>query len=143
LVDPSGEPRLSLIAYFNDQPAGHILYTRATIAEHPEVNVSFLAPLAVIPKFQRQSVGSALIKRSLILLNEANVDLIVLLGHPAYYPKFGFTPAFKLGLEPTYPIPVEFADAWMAQALKPNIIGKISGKVICCDAMNKPEIWQK
>ncbi len=143
LTDSSAEPRLSLMAYVDGQPVGHILFTKATLTNHPEVAISFLAPLAVIPQFQRQGVGGALIKRSLELLTEANVDLVVLLGHPAYYPRFGFQPAFKLGFEPTYPIPAEVADAWMVRALKPNIIGRVSGRVICCDAMNKPEIWRQ
>ncbi len=143
LTDPSAEPRLSLIAYVDEQPAGHILFTKGTLTNHPEIALSFLVPLAVVPKFQRQGIGGALIKKSLKLLTKANVDLIVLLGHPTYYPKFGFEPALKLGFEPTYPIPPEVADAWMVQALKPNMIGRVSGRVICCDAMNKPEIWRK
>ncbi len=143
LVDPSAEPRLSLLAYIDDQPAGHILYTKGTLTNHPEVVVSFLAPLGVIPKFQRQGIGGALIKKSLDLLTQSGVGLVVLLGHPTYYPRFGFKPGFKLGFEPTYPIPAEVADAWMVQALKPDIIGKVTGRVICCDAMNKPEIWHQ
>ena len=143
LADPSAEPRLSLMAYVDDQPVGHILFTKGILTNHPDVALSFLAPLAVIPKFQRQGIGGALIRRSLELLAEAYGDLIVVLGHPAYYPKFGFKPALELGFEPTYPIPAKVADAWMVQALKPNIIGRVSGRVICCDAMNKPEIWRE
>ncbi len=143
LADPSAEPRLSLMAYVEDQPVGHILFTRGALTNHPNVALSFLAPLAVIPEFQRRGIGGALIKKGLELLAKADVDLVVLLGHPTYYPKFGFRPAFKLGLEPTYPIPSEVADAWMVQALKPNVLGRVSGKVICCDAMNKPEIWRQ
>ncbi len=143
LIDPSAEPRLSLMAYIDEQPVGHILFTKATLTNHPEVDLSFLAPLAVVPKFQRQGIGGRLIKKSLELLTKANVDLVVLLGHPTYYPKFGFKPAFNLGFEPTYPIAAEVADAWMVQALKPNVIGRVSGRVICCDAMNKPEIWRE
>ena len=143
LADPSAEPCLSLMAIVDDQPVGHILFTKGTLTNRPDIALSFLAPLAVIPKFQQQGIGGSLIKRSLELLTKANVDLIVLLGHPTYYPKFGFKPAFQLGFEPTYPIPTEVADAWMVQALKPNMIGRVSGRVICCDAMNKPEIWRE
>lgn len=143
LADPSAEPRLSLIAFVDDQPVGHILFTRGTLTNHPDVALTFLAPLAVVPKFQRRGIGGALIKRSLELLAKAGVDLVVVLGHPAYYPKFGFKPASKLGFEPTYPIPAEVVDAWMVHALKPDIVGRVSGRVICCDAMNKPEIWRE
>jgi putative acetyltransferase len=143
LSDHSAEPRLSLMAYVDAQPVGHILFTKATLVNHPEIAVSFLAPLAVIPKFQRQGIGTTLIKKSTELLTKANVDLIVVVGHPTYYPKFGFKPASELGFEPTYPIPAEVADAWMVKALKPDTIGRVSGRVVCCDAMNKREIWRQ
>lgn len=143
LADPSAEPRLSLMAYIDDQPVGHILFSKGTLTNHPDVALSFLAPLAVLPKFQRKGIGRALIKMGLELLTKANVDLIFVVGHPTYYPKFGFKPASKLGFDPTYPIPSKVADAWMVQALKPNIIGQVSGRVICCDALNKPEMWQE
>ena len=143
LVDPSAKPLLSLMAYVENQPVGHVLFTKGTLTNNPDVTLSFLAPLAVIPKFQRQGIGGALINRGVKILTKANVDLIFLLGHPNYYPKFGFKPASKFGFEPTYPIPSEVADAWMVKALKPNIIGRFSGKVICCDTMNNPEIWRE
>jgi len=96
----------------------------------------------VVPKFQKQGIGGALIKEGLTRLSRIGVDLVFLVGHPGYYPRFGFAPALRLGFQPTYPIPSEVADAWMVRALRPNIIGTVSGKVICCDAMNKPEIWR-
>ena len=71
------------------------------------------------------------------------VDLVFVLGHPEYYPRFGFMPALKFGFQPTYPLPVEVADAWMVLELRPNIMGTISGKVICCDVMNNPEVWKE
>lgn len=143
LSDPSAEPRLSLLAYIENQPVGHILFTRATLTNNPKIEVSFLAPLAVIPKYQKQGIGGALIKEGLTRLLKAGVDLVFVVGHPQYYPRYGFTPAAKLGFEPTYPIPKEVADAWMVQALHPGIIGSVSGKVICCDVMNKPEVWRE
>jgi putative acetyltransferase len=72
-----------------------------------------------------------------------DVDLIFVVGHPDYYPRFGFTPALKLGLQPTYPLPAEVAYTWMVLALHPNILDTTSGKVICYDTMNKPEVWHQ
>jgi putative acetyltransferase len=143
LADPSAEPRLSLMAYVEGQPVGHILFTKGTLTSHPEVRLSFLAPLAVVPQCQNQGIGKALIKKGLELLSESGIDLVFVVGHPTYYPKSGFTPASKLGFEPTYPIPAEVCDAWMVKALKPALIGKVSGRVICCDALNKPELWRE
>jgi putative acetyltransferase len=143
LSDLSAKPLLSLIATVEDQPVGHILFTRAYIINAPQIAVSFLAPLAVVPKFQRQGIGGALIKQGLALQTKSGIDLVFVIGHPTYYPKYGFMPASQLGFEATYPIPSEVADAWMVQALRPNIIGNARGKMMCCDAMNKPEMWRE
>ena len=143
LSDQSAQPCVSLLAYVDNQPVGHILFTHGYLTNNPKVEVSFLAPLAVVPKFQRQGIGGALIKKGLKILAKSGIGLVFVVGHPQYYPRHGFTPASKLGFEPTYPIPKEVADAWMVQALRPGIIGSVSGKVICCDVMNKPEVWKE
>ena len=144
LADPSAKPLLSLMAFIDDQPAGHILFTAAHLVNSPrEVAVSFLAPLAVIPNFQRRGVGGSLIKDGLERLAESGVDLVFVVGHPGYYPRYGFTPAGKLWFETPYPMSQEHADAWMVRALRPDLLGSVSGKVVCCDTLSKPELWQQ
>ena len=143
LSDKSAQPYVSLLAYVDNQPAGHILFTHGYLTNNPKVQVSFLAPLAVVPKFQRKGIGGTLIKKGLEILSKSGIDLVFVVGHPQYYPRHGFMPASKLGFEPTYPIPKEVADAWMVQALRSGIIGFVFGKVICCDVMNKPEVWRE
>ncbi len=143
LADPSAKPLLSLLAFVEGQPAGHILFTKGHLSGNRSIKVSFLAPLAVIPKFQKQGIGGELIKKGLELLSKSHVDLVFVLGHPTYYPRHGFSPAGKLGFETFYPILEKNADAWMVLALSPNIIGHASGKVICCDALQKPELWRE
>ena len=143
LSDHSAQPYVSLLAYIDNQPVGHILFTHARLTNNPKVEVSFLAPLAVLPEFQRQGIGGALIKRGLEILSKSGIDLVFVVGHPQYYPRYGFTSASKLGFESTYSIPKEAADAWMVKELRSGIIDSVSGKVICCDVMNKPEVWRK
>ncbi len=144
LADPSAKPLLSLMAYVENQPAGHILFTAGRLLNTPKkVTISFLAPLAVVPKFQKQGIGGALIRKGLELLSKASVDLVFVVGHPEYYPRHGFTPASKLGFETPHPMPEKHADAWMVKALRSGIIGSVSGKVICCDVLNKPELWRE
>ena len=141
--DPSAKPFQSLIAVIECRPVGHILFTPANLSNNPnQVAVSILAPLAVVPDCQKQGVGSRLIKEGLRLLAKSGVDIVFVAGHPEYYPRHGFTPAGKLGFEAPYPIPEKDADAWMVHELRPNIIGTVSGKVICCNALNKPEHWR-
>jgi putative acetyltransferase len=142
LVDPSAKPLLSLLAFIDDQPAGHILFTAARLV-NSGVGVSFLAPLAVVPQFQRRAVGGSLIRDGLERLSRSGVGLVFVVGHPTYYPRYGFAPAGKLGFETPYPMSAEHADAWMVYALRPDLLGSVTGKVVCCDTLNKPELWQQ
>ncbi|MCW4030400.1 MAG: N-acetyltransferase [Candidatus Bathyarchaeota archaeon] len=143
LSDPTANPLISLLAYVEGQPAGHILFTTVHLTGNSSIKISLLAPLAVVPRFQRQGIGAALIKKGLDILQKSGVDLVFVLGHPTYYPRSGFIPAGKHGFEAFYPIPEKDADAWMVQALRPNIIGSVSGKVIPCEALRKPEYWRE
>jgi putative acetyltransferase len=144
LSDPSAKPLYSLIALNNEIAVGHILFTSARLEGTPNgASMSLLAPLAVIPDFQKQGVGSMLIERGLQHLTNAGVDLVFVLGHPGYYPRYGFKPAGVQGFEAPYPIPEEHANAWMVQELRPGVIGSVSGKVICADMLNKPEHWRE
>jgi putative acetyltransferase len=144
LDDPSAKPVLSLLAYKHNRAVGHILFTRARLTNIEETLSSvILAPLAVLPGVQKQGIGGQLIHQGLKQLNEAGTDLVFVLGHPEYYPRYGFEPAGRLGFEAPYPIPNKHENAWMVQALRPGLIGSISGKVVCADALNKPEHWRE
>ena len=145
LKDPSAKPILSLLAFKDDLPVGHILFTKAHLepCQNPTIDLAILAPLAVVPDAQKQGIGGKLIKTGLELLSKSGVGLVFVLGHPEYYPKHGFQPAGCLGFETPYSIPHEHATAWMVQALRPEIIGSVFGKVICADTLNKPEYWRE
>lgn len=144
LHDPSAMPLLSLIAVDDDKAIGHILFTKARIADSQEsISTAILAPLAVIPEAQSKGVGGLLIQEGLRLLSESGVDLVFVLGHPGYYPRHGFKPAGALGFEAPYAIPDEHADAWMVQELHPGVIGSVSGRVICADVLNQPQHWRE
>ncbi|MDJ0898060.1 MAG: N-acetyltransferase [Xenococcus sp. MO_188.B8] len=144
LNDPSAKPILSLLAFKGDLAVGHILFTTAHLTNNQKTTaIALLAPLAVVPDAQKQGIGGKLIARGLQLLSRSGIDLVFVLGHPEYYPRHGFKPAGCLGLEAPYPIAHENSDAWMVQALRPGVIGSVYGKVICADALNKPEYWQE
>lgn len=144
LDDPSAKPILSLLSFENDRAVGHILFTTARLLDTKDTaSIVILAPLAILPDAQRQGIGGKLIEQGLKLLSKSGVDLVFVLGHPEYYPRYGFKPAGQLGFEAPYPIPSEHANAWMLQALRPGVIGSVSGKVICSDALNKPEHWRE
>jgi putative acetyltransferase len=143
LADASAQPMVSLIAIHQNRVVGHILFTRAHLEPESPVSISILAPLAVVPDAQKQGVGSQLVEKGLEVLRQAGGDLVFVLGHPAYYPRFGFKPAGQLGFDAAYPIPEKNAGAWMVVPLRPDVIGAFSGKVICADTLNKPEYWRE
>jgi len=61
-----------------------------------------LAPLAVLPDFQNQGIGSALVQASLTQLKRQDISLVIVLGHPCYYIQFGFEPAAKYQIKPAW-----------------------------------------
>jgi len=143
LGDTSAEPIISLLAFDGNKAVGHILFTRATLEPEAPLSINILAPLAVVPKYQKQGIGGKLIENGLDILEEMGVDLVFVLGHPEYYPLHGFRPVRNLGFEPTYSIPEKDSDAWMVQELRPRVLGRFTGKIICADEMNKPEHWRE
>ena len=144
LKDPTAKPLLSLLACEDERPVGHVLFTAAAL-EKPGVPLKavILAPLAVVPDAQKRGIGGKLVARGLQLLREAGVDLVFVLGHPEYYPRHGFRPASRHGYYAPHPIPARNDDAWMVQALRPDLPGSAGGRVVCADAMNKPEYWRE
>ena len=142
--DKTAFPLLSLVAEDSGSLVGHILYTNVKITGTKQsVSAQILAPLAVLPGEQNRGIGGRLIEEGLDRLKKENVDLVFVLGHPEYYPRFGFTPAGVLGYEAPYPIPEKNADAWMVQELSEGIIGKATGSVKCAEALDRPEHWRE
>ena len=99
---PGWIPELSLVAERDGAIVGHILLSRFTIAGEAgtgDVPALVLAPLAVAPAMQNQGVGSALVRAGLARAEAMGERLVVLVGHPTYYPRFGFRPARPLRVE--------------------------------------------
>lgn len=144
LEDPSARPWLSLVATTDDSFVGHILFTKSRI-KHPKrmVSSAILAPLSVRPEYQNQGIGGHLVKEGLKQLKAAGVELVFVLGHPGYYPKYGFSVAGMKGFDAPYPIPPENSGAWMFYELHPGIIGFVRGQVICAEALNDPKHWRE
>jgi putative acetyltransferase len=93
-------PALSLVAVDGDEIVGHVVCTRANIAEAPALG---LGPLGVRADRQKTGVGSALMHAVLGAADALNEPVVVLLGHTDYYPRFGFEPASHHGIEPSTP----------------------------------------
>lgn len=142
--DATARPSFSFVAVEDDMVVGHILFTKGVIIGAGEgVSAQILAPLAVLPEYQGKGIGGLLVKAGMDELSKAGVKLVFVLGHPGYYPRFGFSPAGELGFEAPYPIPDEHAGAWMVRELFPGIIGLEKGKVKCSEVLNEPEHWRE
>ncbi|MBZ8133869.1 GNAT family N-acetyltransferase [Afifella sp. IM 167] len=142
LADPTAAPCLSLLAEMDGRLVGHILFSAGRV-EESELRCAVLAPLAVLPQFENKGCGGALIREGLERLRAAGTGLVFVLGHPGYYPRFGFSPAMPEGLLPPHPILPEFQDAWMVVALKDGLLGEVTGKVRCAQTLEQPELWRE
>ncbi|MBT3362642.1 MAG: N-acetyltransferase [Chloroflexi bacterium] len=122
-----GVVTLSLVALEGDSIVGHILFTPVTIeADHAKYEAITLAPIAVMPARQRKGIGAGLIKYAFEQCRRLGHNVVVLIGHPEYYPRFGFVPAKPKGLTSEFEVPDE---AWMVVELIDNALDGISGEV--------------
>jgi putative acetyltransferase len=93
-------PDLSLVAEQNGQVVGHIMFSYITLKNDEEFRVLALACMAVTPGCQRRGIGGALVEAGLERADDRREPLVVVVGHPTYYPRFGFEPARRHGIEP-------------------------------------------
>lgn len=115
-------PELSLVAQTGNKIIGHILFTEIKIGSSTELA---LAPLAVLPEYQRKGVGRSLIQEGHRIAKSLGYNYSVVLGSPKYYSKVGYIPASKYNIKPPFDVEDEF---FMAVKLNENA-GTISGTV--------------
>ncbi len=109
---PAHMPRLCLVALDEREVVGHVAFSRASLDSEAQVLV--LGPIGVLPERQRRGFGSALVSEGLRRAAETDFLMVVVVGHPGYYPRFGFEPAEQLGVKAPFDVP---PGAWMAQRL--------------------------
>lgn len=112
----AGDAAVSLVAARDGAVVGHILFSPVRIEGARALG---LAPMAVLPALQRRGIGSRLVRDGLARCRALGVDGVVVLGHPEYYPRFGFVPASRCGLVSTYDVPDE---VFMALELVPGAL---------------------
>lgn len=115
-------PQLSLVAEDSGKIVGHILFTRVDIGGSPQLA---LAPLSVIPAYQRRGIGGALITRGHELAGGLGYGYSVVLGSGRYYPHFGYQPAARYGIKPPFDVPGENFMACRLREDAPDISGVV------------------
>ena len=145
LEDETAQPLLSLLSERDRRPVGHVLFTRVEIEGkgRAPTEARILCPLAVAPEVQGQGVGDGLVRHALERLADDGVGLVLVLGHPGYYPRFGFQPAGVEGIHAPYPIEPRNADAWMVVGLAPGLVGEVHGQVRCARSLAEPAFWRE
>ena len=129
LVDALREqahPVISLVAEKNEAVVGHIMFSPVSLSGHPALKIMGLAPMAVAPEYQCNGIGSALVRAGLEQCKQLGFATVVVLGHPGYYPRFGFSPSSRFGIDSEYDVP---EDVFMAMELQPGILNGKTGRV--------------
>jgi putative acetyltransferase len=117
---------ISLVATIGEHVVGHILFTPISIEPAPRVRVAGLAPMAVRPENQRSGIGSQLVRAGLHHCRQRGYAAVVVVGHPAFYPRFGFVPASSKALTCEFPVPDE---VFMAVELTAGALANVRGLV--------------
>lgn len=121
-------PELSLVAEVNHEIVGYILLTKISIATNIESITSLaLAPVAVLPTFQKKGIGGQLIEEVHRIAKGLGYQSIILLGYEDYFPKFGYQPLHKFNISLPFDAPKENC---MAIELVPNVLKNKEGKII-------------
>jgi putative acetyltransferase len=125
LLRDGGFARLSLVATLHDHVIGHILFSDLTIATgHGTIHALALAPMAVFPSEQRRGIGSMLVREGLLTAKESGHRIVIVLGHAAFYERFGFSVQLARPLRSPYSGP-----NFMALALQPGALDDVEGEV--------------
>jgi len=123
----AGADKVALVAEVSGVIAGQVLFSPVTVESSPDDSAALgLAPLGVLPAHQRQGIGSALTHAGLAACRDLGCGAVFVLGHPEYYPRFGFQPASDHGL---WFANLGFRPAFMALELKPEALAHLSGSV--------------
>lgn len=95
-------PELSLVAIKDNKIVGYILFTKIKLGEYEELA---LAPLGILPKYQKQGIGSKLIKQGHDIAKKMGYHYSIVLGSEKYYSKFGYIPAIEYEIKAPFEVP--------------------------------------
>lgn len=129
---------ISLVAIENDEVVGHIAFSPVFCQSTNEHFAYILAPLAVSPKFQKNKIGSSLVKYGLDAISSTGSFIVFVYGDPEYYSRFGFKTDLAKNIWP--PHALQFPEGWHALKLNAAVFPE-GGTIICVDSLNDPDLW--
>ena len=122
----NGGLTISLVAIQDSRIVGHIAFSPVTITSDTIIDAIGLAPMAVVPEYQNTGIGSQLVEARLNACHNTPYGVVVVLGHPPYYPRFGFTPAKPYGIVWEHDVPEE---VFMVHELQAGALAQTQGMV--------------
>lgn len=125
-IRSKAEPVVSLVEVEDDEVVGHVMFLPVELIGNTSLRIMGLAPMAVSPKRQKHGIGSALVHEGLNRWRKLGAGAVVVLGHPAYCPRFGFRPASELGIACEYDVADE---AFMIIELKSGCLPAKGGTI--------------
>jgi putative acetyltransferase len=122
----NANPFISLVDEEEGIVVGHIMFTPVKLSGHEELKIMGLAPVAVLPAYQGRGIGSKLVNAGLEQCRRLGYGACVVLGHPTYYPRFGFVLSVKFGITCEYDVGPE---VFMVLELQPGYLEEIEGVI--------------
>jgi len=128
---------ISLVGEVDSRIVGHVIFTKCGVIGS-DVNAALLGPLAVAPAWQRQGIGSAIARAGLRRLEDMDVNLVFVLGDPAYYERLGFRSESLV--EPPFRLPAEWTGAWQSRGFG-ETMASCPGKLSVPRQWLHPALW--
>ena len=129
----------ALVAEAHGAVVGHIAFSPVTVDSNEKWKGYILAPLGVMPEYQKRRIGSTLIESGMERLSEKGVHVFFVYGDPAYYGKFGFNADAASRYSPPYPLQYPFG--WQAITLNEFGFAESNAKISCVASLRDPELW--
>ena len=121
------DPHISLVAEAEGRVVGHIFFSPVRVESEGAAHEALgLGPMAVLPEFQGRGVGSRLVLEGLEECRRRGHEVVFVLGHPEYYPRFGFEPTKARGITCEYAVP---AEVFMLKELREGALAGLTGVV--------------
>lgn len=139
LAEKSTLKIISLVAEIKRIVVGHIACSPVSIPENKSFRGYILAPLAVLPAYQKRLIGSRLVNCAIACLEEMNVDILFVYGDPNYYGRFSFSSELAINYIPPYKLQYPFG--WQARVFKEATLSKFSVNITCVDSLSDPALW--
>lgn len=130
----SADEYISLVAVKNQHIVGHIMFSPVTLEAFDGLRLMGLAPMAVSPFLQRAGIGSELVTEGLQRCTSLDIGAVAVLGHPEYYPRFGFRPSSRWGIKSEYNVP---EDVFMLLELTSSYLHGYQGTIRYAPAFTK------